>query len=120
MKIVFLDRDTLSPQTRLRAPRFAHELENFGRTEPADVATRIANAEVVIVNKVRIDERALEHADSLRLIAVAATGTDNIDLAACRRRGIAVSNIRNYAVHTVPEHTFAMNLCPASQYRRLP
>jgi glycerate dehydrogenase len=52
--------------------------------------------------------RALESAGALRLIAVAATRTDNIDLAACRRRGIVVSNIRNYAVHTVPEHTFAL------------
>jgi len=46
----------------------------------------------------------------LKMIAVAATGTDIVDLAACRERGIVVSNIRNYAVHTLPEHTFALIL----------
>lgn len=108
MNIVFLDRDTLSPQTRLREPGFAHTLVCHGRTAPADVAERIADAQVVIVNKVRLDAQALDAAPNLRFIAVAATGTDNIDLAACRARGIVVSNIRNYAVNTVPEHTFAL------------
>lgn len=108
MNIVFLDRDTLSPQTRLREPGFAHTLVCHGRTAPADVAEHIADAQVVIVNKVRLDAQALDAAPNLRFIAVAATGTDNIDLAACRTRGIVVSNIRNYAVNTVPEHTFAL------------
>lgn len=108
MNIVFLDRDTLSPQTRLREPGFAHTLVCHGRTAPADVAERITDAQVVIVNKVRLDAQALDAAPGLRFIAVAATGTDNIDLAACRARGIVVSNIRNYAVNTVPEHTFAL------------
>ena len=56
----------------------------------------------------KLDARSIAAAPRLRLIAVAATGTDNIDLAECARRGIAVSNIRDYAVHTVPEHTFAL------------
>lgn len=108
MKIVFLDRGTLSPQTRLRVPRFAHELVCHERTLAGELAPRIADADIVLVNKVRIDAAALAAAPRLRLIAVAATGTDNIDLAACRARGITVSNIRNYAVNTVPEHTFAL------------
>lgn len=108
MKIVFLDRDTISPQTTLRAPAFAHTLEVFGRTAPAQVAARIADADIVIVNKVRLDAGMLAAAPKLRLIAVAATGTDNVDLAACAARGIGVSNIRDYAGHSVPEHTFAL------------
>ena len=108
MKIVFLDRDTLSPQTRLRAPGFPHVLVSHGRTAAAEVAARIADAEIVVVNKVRLDAAAIAAAPALRLVAVAATGTDNIDLAACQARGIVVSNIRHYAVHTVPEHTFAL------------
>lgn len=107
-KIVFLDRDTLSPQTVLRAPRFAHELVLHERTTPDQVAQRIADADIVIVNKVKLTAQALREARRLRLVAVAATGTDNIDLQACAERGIVVSNIRNYAVHTVPEHTFAL------------
>lgn len=108
MKIVFLDRDTLSPQTRLRTPAFPHELVCHGRTAAAEVATRIADADIVLVNKVRLDAAALAAAPRLKYIGVAATGTDIIDLAACRARGIVVSNIRHYAVHTVPEHTFAL------------
>jgi glycerate dehydrogenase len=108
MKIVFLDRDTLSPQTRLQRPGFSHEMQLFGHTSSKQVTERIADADVVIVNKVRLTREALAAASKLRLVAVAATGTDNVDLAACRDRGIVVSNIRNYAGNTVPEHTFAL------------
>jgi len=108
MKIVFLDRDTLSPQTVLRAAAFKHDLEVFHRTEPGQVAERIADADIVIVNKVRLGAEQLAAAPGLRMVAVAATGTDNVDIAACAARGIVVSNIRNYARHAVPEHTFAL------------
>ena len=108
MKVSFLDRATLCPQTVVRAPGFAHEWAVFERTAPEQVAERIADAEIVIVNKVRLTRAVIESAPRLRMVAVAATGTDNVDIAACRERGIVVSNIRNYAVHTVPEHTFAL------------
>lgn len=108
MNIVFLDRDTVSPQTNLRAPVFSHQLIVHGRTRPDEVAGRIADADIVIVNKVKLTAEALKQASRLKLIAVAATGTDNVDLKACADQGIAVSNIRNYAIHTVPEHTFAL------------
>ncbi|CAN7490803.1 D-2-hydroxyacid dehydrogenase [Variovorax sp. LjRoot130] len=108
MNIVFLDRATISPQTVLRKPDFAHHLQIHDRTSQDQLAERLAEADIVIVNKVKLGARSIAAAPRLRLIAVAATGTDNIDLVACARRGIAVSNIRNYAVHTVPEHTFAL------------
>lgn len=108
MNIVFLDRDTLGPHTRLRAPSFPHRLMSYGHTAAHEVGARIADADIVIVNKVRLDALAIEQAPGLRCIAVAATGTDNVDLQACRPRGIVVSNVRNYAVHTVPEHTCAL------------
>ena len=108
MNIVFLDRETLSPQTVLREPSFEHKLHLHGRTSPAEVVERIADADIIVVNKVRLDRAAIAAAPRLRLVAVAATGTDNVDIAACRERGIVVSNIRNYAVNTVPEHTFAL------------
>jgi glycerate dehydrogenase len=108
MKIVFLDRATLSPQTTLREAGFAHELQVFDRTAPEQVAGRIADADIVITNKVRLNAQALSGAGRLKLVAVAATGTDNVDIAACAARGVQVSNIRNYAKHTVPEHTFAL------------
>jgi glycerate dehydrogenase len=109
-RIVFLDRATLSPETRLRSPGFPHELEVFERTSPDEVAKRIADADIVITNKVPVRGEALEGAKSLRLVAVAATGYDVVDVKACAERDIAVANIRNYAVNTVPEHTFALIL----------
>ena len=108
MNIVFLDRDTISPDTTLRAPSFAHTWVQHNRTRADDAAARIADADIVIVNKVKLPADVLAQAPKLKLIAVAATGTDNIDLAACQQRGIVVSNVRNYAKHTVPEHTFAL------------
>jgi len=108
MKIVFLDRDTISPDTTLRAPAFGHEWVQYDRTHEDEAAARIQDADIVIVNKVKLSAQTLAQAPRLKLIAVAATGTDNIDLAACQQRGIVVSNVRNYAVHTVPEHTFAL------------
>jgi len=108
MKVVFLDRDTLSPGTRLRTLAFDHELVCHGRTSAEQVAERVADVDILLVNKVRIDADTLAAAPRLKCIAVAATGTDSIDLAVCQKRGIVVSNIRHYAVHTVPEHTFAL------------
>jgi len=108
MKIVFLDRDTISPNTTLRAPAFSHQWVQHARTTADEAATRIHDADIVVVNKVKLSANTLAQAPKLKLIAVAATGTDNIDLAACQQRGIVVSNVRNYAKHTVPEHTFAL------------
>jgi glycerate dehydrogenase len=108
MKIVFLDRATLPPQTHLRTPAFAHQLQLFDYTAPEQVAERIAAADIVVLNKSKLSAAAIAAAPRLKLVAVAATGTDNVDIAACRARDIVVSNIRNYAIHTVPEHTFAL------------
>jgi glycerate dehydrogenase len=107
-KIVFLDRDTIAPHIRLRPPAFEHKLVEHDRTAPDQVAERIRDADIVITNKAPISAQALDQAPGVRLIAVAATGTDCVDKAACKARGVVVSNIRGYAVNTVPEHTFAL------------
>lgn len=116
-RIVFLDRETIGPGVALRTPAFDHEWIEHGLTAPDQVAPRIADCDIIVTNKVRIDASALERAPKVKMIAVAATGTDVIDIAACRTRGIVVSNIRGYAVATVPEHTFALILSLA---RNLP
>lgn len=108
--IVFLDRDTLAPQIRLRRPAFAHDYAEYPRTRPEQVVERLAGATIAITNKVRLGAEVLEQLPDLKLIAVAATGSDCVDKAACKRLGIAVCNIRGYAVNTVPEHTFALIL----------
>jgi len=109
-RVVFLDRETLPPQIVLRALSFPHELVLHGRTQGDEVAGRIADADVVVTNKVPVRADAVAGAGRLRLVAIAATGYDNVDLAACAARGITVSNIRDYATATVPEHTFALIL----------
>lgn len=109
-RIVFLDRSTIAPQIRLRAPAFAHELTEYDDTAAEQVVQRLAGASIAITNKVPIGAAALERLPALRLIAVAATGTDCVDKAACAARGVVVGNIRGYAVNTVPEHTFALIL----------
>ncbi|SAL57396.1 glycerate dehydrogenase [Caballeronia terrestris] len=109
-KIVFLDRATLAPQIKLRTPGFAHELAEYAQTRPEDVVARIAGASIVITNKVAITDDVLAQNPQLKLVAIAATGTDCVDKAACARHGVAVANIRGYAVNTVPEHTFALIL----------
>ncbi|TFE36816.1 D-2-hydroxyacid dehydrogenase [Paraburkholderia dipogonis] len=108
--IVFLDRETLAPAIRLKAPGFEHELVEYQSTSPDEVLGRIKDATIVIVNKVKLGEKVLSQCPNLRLIAVAATGTDCIDLKACARQGIVVTNIRGYALNTVPEHTMALIL----------
>lgn len=108
LRIVFLDRETISPQTTLKPFSFPHELKMYGRTSRDQVAERIAEADIVITNKVPVRREALDKASALKMIAVAATGTDNVDLDECARRGIVVSNVQGYAIHTVPEHTFAL------------
>ncbi len=110
IRIVFLDRDTLSPETMVRAPDFPHEMIVHDRTSADQVAERIKDADIVITNKAPVRADALASASRLKLIAVSATGTDIIDLAAAKANGVSVCNIRNYAKHTVPEHTFALLL----------
>lgn len=109
VRIVFLDRDAL--RADLRQPRFAHEWRDYGQTDGAqEVVERLRRADIAIVNKVRLREAELERLPSLRFVAVAATGVDNIDLAYCRRRGIPVSHVRGYARRSVPEHVLMLIL----------
>lgn len=107
-RIVFLDAATIS--VPVHRPAFAHEWVEYPSTRPEEVAQRIADATIVISNKVRIDDAAMDAAPNLRFIAIPATGTNNVDLEACRRRGILVSNVRGYGPHAVAEHVFALIL----------
>jgi glycerate dehydrogenase len=106
--IVFLERDSVKAQ--VRKPAFSCTYVEHPITSPTDVVARLQDATVAIVNKVPLREDALAQLPKLKMIAMAATGYDCVDVAACRQRGIAVANIRNYAVHTVPEHVFALIL----------
>ena len=106
-QIVFLDHEGL-PAT-LRAPGFPHQWRDYPTTSPDLVVERLRDATVAIVDRVFLGEAELAQLPHLKLIALAATGFDNIDLAACRRRGVAVANVRNWS-KSVPEHVFALIL----------
>ena len=109
-KIVFLDRATIAPQVTLRRPAFPHTLDEHQQTAPDEVPERLAGAAVAIVNKVQLSGEVLARLPDLKLVAVAATGTDCVDKAWCQANGVAVANIRGYALRTVPEHTLALML----------
>ena len=109
-RIVFLDRDTIAPHVNVRQPDFPHEWVVYDRTPPELVAERLNGASIAITNKAPIRADTLDGLDDLKMIAVAATGTDVLDVEACNARGIVISNIRGYAENTVPEHAFALIL----------
>ena len=104
--IVFLDRDTVG--ARLRRPNFPHSYQEYAAT-PADcIVDRLKDATIAILNKVPMRAETLVQLPKLKLIAVAATGTDVVDRLYCRQNEITVVNIRHYAFNTVPEHVFAL------------
>ncbi|MHB1331748.1 MAG: D-2-hydroxyacid dehydrogenase [Sulfuriferula sp.] len=107
-KIVFLDSDSIIAD--IRRPAFPHVWEDYPATNPDQVLARLSDASIVITNKVALRRETLEQLPGLKMVAIAATGTDAVDIAYCRERNIVVSNIRNYSVHTVPEHVFMLML----------
>lgn len=109
-KIVFLDRDTMGPSVEIVRPAFEHEWVEYGKSTPAEVARRITDADLVITNKAPIRAEQLDTAKNLKMISIAATGFDVIDVPACSEHGVVVSNVRGYAENTVPEHAFALIL----------
>lgn len=106
--IVFLDRSTL--QATVRRPAFEHTWQEYATTSAEQTVERLKDATIVLTNKAPLRGDVLAQLPKLKMIAVAATGYDVIDVPACRERGIAVANIRNYALHTVPEHAFSLIL----------
>ena len=107
-RIVFLDRDSVI--AKLRAPAFPHGWTDYPASTAAEAVQRLQGVEIAVTNKVALRAQALAQLPALKMIAIAATGTDIVDLAAARERGIVVSNIRGYAHAAVPEHTLALML----------
>ncbi|MBT8441533.1 MAG: D-2-hydroxyacid dehydrogenase [Gammaproteobacteria bacterium] len=124
MRAVFLDFDTVGPGDIDIAPLLKHlpDLELYAHTPADQVAERISGAEVVLINKVRLDATTLTDAQDLRLVCLAATGIDNVDIAAAKEHGIAVCNIRNYCTPSVVQHVFTLILALTNhviEYREL-
>ena len=107
-RIVYLERESVIAE--VRRPAFAHEWVEYPSTRAEQVVERLAGASIAIINKVPLPAAAIAALPALKMVAVAATGTNIVDLDACRVRGIVVANIRGYAEHTVPEHVMALLL----------
>ena len=108
MRTVFLDKESLP--VSLRPPRCSSPYLEYPHTAAHELVARLEGAPIAITNKAPLRAAELAQLPDLRLIAVAATGYDCVDLDYCRTRGIAVTNVRGYAQHTVPEHVFALLL----------
>lgn len=107
-RIVFLERETI--KAHFGRPNFDHDWVEYADTLPREVSERVQPASIIISNKLSLGEPQLANAPDVELIAIAATGSDCVDLDYCRRRGITVCNVRGYAVNSVPEHVLMLIL----------
>ena len=124
MKAVFLDFATVSHDDIDIAPLrgAVDDLIVYDVTAPADIVKRIGDADIVFTNKCRLGAAEMDAAPGLKLIVLAATGFNNIDIAAASARGIGVTNIRAYCTPAVAQHVFCLMLALNQRldgYRRL-
>lgn len=128
MKLVILESYVLQDGdldwSAVRALPQVTQVVTYPRTAPrdaAEIAARIGDAELVILNKCRIDQAVLDACPALRWVGIVATGTDNLDLDACRRRGVAVANVPGYSTYSVAQMAFSLLLavcqCPERHHR---
>lgn len=108
MKIVFLDRKTIGDDLDLTKFEDFGQVVMYGFSTPEEVPERVADADVIILNKVPVNERTVGKARNLKLVCVTATGTDNLDKEYLEKRGIAWRNVAGYSTDSVAQHTFAM------------
>ena len=117
MKITVLDANTLGTDLDLSRLSSAGELTIYDYTQPSEVADKIKDSDVVVLNKIKLNESNLKNAKNLKLICVTATGYDNIDTSYCASRGIQVSNIIGYSTNSVAQVTVATVLELATHMR---
>ncbi len=107
LKIVVLDALTFG-ETDLSVLRSLGSVEVYQTSTPKEVQTRITNCDVIVTNKVIINDEHMNSNPNLKLICVAATGMNNVDLDAAKKRGIGVKNVAGYSTNSVIQHTFSM------------
>ena len=108
MKIVFLETATLGDDIDLSYFDNLGEVTAYRESSPTENASRIKDADIIVVNKIPVNEALLKDAQNVKLIAASATGTNNIDFEYTNSRGITVCNARGYSTASVAQHTFAM------------
>lgn len=108
INIVFLDRTGLPPHGEIPRPTFPHTWTNYDITKPHEVLERAKEAEIIVTSKVILNREILSQLPKLKLIAITATGTNNVDLIAAKELGITVKNVADYSFVTVPEHVIGL------------
>ena len=108
MNIVILERNSVGDDISMDPVRAFGNVTEYTDTTPDTVAERVKDADIVIANKMPLNENTLKDAEKVKLICEFATGYDNIDTAYCKERGIAVCNVRGYSTEAVVQHTFAL------------
>ena len=108
MKIIFLDAESLGNDADFSEFEQIGEVVKYPRTSPEDVPSRIEDADVIVVNKVPVNESTISDARNLKLVCVSATGTNNLDKDYLAQRGIEWRNAAGYSTESVAQHTFAM------------
>ena len=108
MKIVFLDAASLGSDTDYSRFEELGEVIKYPASSPAEVPARIGDADVIVLNKVPVNEKTIGSAQNLKLVCVTATGTNNLDKEYLASRGIEWRNVAGYSTESVAQHTFAM------------
>lgn len=108
--IVFLDTDTIGKVDNMKLISKLGHLETYKHTEPEQVVERCLGKDIIIVNKVKLDSKILDRLPDLKLICVAATGMNNVDLNSAKQNGVEVKNVTGYSTDSVAQLTFTMLL----------
>ena len=108
MKIVFMEADTLGTDIDLSGFEELGEVVRYGKSNPEENAKRIEDADIIIVNKIPVNEELLRGAKKVKLVCVTATGTNIVDMPYVEKRGIVVTNVKGYSTMSVAQHTFAL------------
>ncbi len=122
MKIAILDKATLGNDIDLSPIRALGETYEYSSTSAHEMTDHIKDAEVIVVNKIKCNASTLDNSKNLKLICVAATGYDNVDLEYCKSRGIGLCNVPGYSTDSVAQVTVAMAMSLAThipEYRRV-
>lgn len=107
-KIVFLDYEGIGPAVKINRPAFPHVWENYEYTDPDQVVERLKDATIAMTCSLPLRQNQLEQLPHLKMISMALTGTDIVDMEYCKKHGIHVANVPGYAENTVAEHTMSM------------
>ena len=108
MKLVFLDTKTIGEDIDLSAYDALGEVVKYGFSTLEEIPERVKDADVLIVNKIAVNEQTIGTAKNLKLVCVTATGTNNLDKEYLKKRGIAWRNVAGYSTESVTQHTFAL------------